>query len=292
MAGKIEFVDELRITVLADNYVWSNSLCQGQWGASYLLDVKIKGQGRRILLDAGEYAEPVLFNMKLLGIDPGTIDLVVLSHSHHDHTGGLLGVLKAMGKEYVPVIAHPAIFQTSYRATPFYANLAVPLITARREATCAHWVLCESPMPVGAGIAFSGSIPRVTEFEPSGLPGLYVLDDGTAHPYDITDDAALYFNTPAGVVVVTGCAHAGIVNVVRHGAAATGLSQVAAVIGGFHLVGASEDRVARTIEALRAYPGVKIVTGHCTGNKAAARLDEAFGDDFCALSCGLVFDAM
>jgi 7,8-dihydropterin-6-yl-methyl-4-(beta-D-ribofuranosyl)aminobenzene 5'-phosphate synthase len=292
MSAVTEYVDALKITVLADNYVWANTLCQGQWGASYLIDVTVKGVAKRILFDAGEYPEPLLVNMKLLEIEPATIDLVVLSHSHHDHTGGLLGLLKATGKEYMPVIAHPAVFETSYRATPFYANLAVPLIAARRDARCADWVLCESPMPLGAGITFSGSIPRQTPFEAPGLPGVYVLDDGTAHPYDIRDDAALYFNTHEGLVVVTGCAHAGIINTVRHGVAVTGLTKVAAVLGGFHLVGASVERVTATIDTLRGYPGVKVATGHCTGNKAAARIGDSFGHDFIPLSCGLVLDPL
>jgi len=290
MARSAPSIEGLKVTILADNYVWANSLCQGQWGASYLIDVTIGGRVRRILLDCGEYAEPLLHNMRLLAIDPSSIEMVVLSHSHHDHTGGLIGLLEAMGRDYVPVIATPDIFKTSYVATPFFRNVAVQLVAARRDAKSADWLLSQSPMPLGAGITFSGAVARTTPFEPNRLPGLHVLDDGVARPYEVDDDAALYFETSAGLVIITGCAHAGIINTIKHGLAVTGATRPSMVIGGFHLTGATDQLTEQTIAALREYPGLRLVTGHCTGLKALFAMEKAFSRDLLPLSCGLVLD--
>jgi len=285
-------VEELKITVLADDYAGQNSPFWAQHGVAYLIDVGVNGVRKRILFDTGSFAEPILYNLGKLNLEPQDIDLIILSHSHFDHTGGLVGILKAMGKDYVPVIAHPAINRTSFAAEPFWFDAGYPMAAARREAAAAgaHWVPVASPLRFGTGMLYSGTVPRENDFEAAKAIGLYAIENETVVPDEIMDDISLYFQTAAGLVVVTGCAHAGIINVVNYGVKLTGEDRVTAVIGGFHLIDAADSRIEKTVAALRKQPGAKIYTGHCTGLKAEARLLDAFGQDFTKLCCGMVIN--
>ncbi|MGI6154168.1 MAG: MBL fold metallo-hydrolase [Christensenellaceae bacterium] len=287
-----ETVEKLRITVLADDYAGQNSPYWAQHGVAYLVDVNVKGRQKRILFDTGSCAEPILHNLSQMKLDPADIDMIVLSHSHFDHTGGLIGILRAMQKEYVPILVHPAINRTSFTADPFWFDVGYSMVTARREAARAggHWVLAASPLPLGAGMLYSGTVPRDTEFESGQRMGLYTLNEGKTIPDEIMDDISLYFRTGAGLVVVTGCAHAGIVNVINHGVKLTEVEHVTHVIGGFHLINSDDERIGKTVANLRERPGLKIYTGHCTGLKAESRLLDAFGSNFVKLHCGMVID--
>ncbi len=292
MNGKEAMVEQLTLTVLAEDYAGQNSPYWGQHGAAYLVQLVTGGERHTLLFDTGSFAEPILRNMQKLRLDPGEIEMIVLSHSHFDHTGGLLGILRAMGKEYVPLVAHPAIHRTSFAVNPFWFDTAYPMPAVRREAEQlgGFWALSADPLPLGNGIIFSGAVPRETEFEPKEHRGLWELKDDRTVADTIPDDTSLYFVTPAGLVIVTGCAHAGIVNIIRHAMAVTGCGEVAAVIGGFHLIGASDERISQTTAALQENPKLQIYTGHCTGLKAEGRLLDAFGQNFTKLACGLSID--
>ncbi|GAI55867.1 unnamed protein product [marine sediment metagenome] len=114
-----EKVDSLLIYVLSEDYAGYDSLFWAQFGVSFLLDVEIKGSRRKILFDTAAHAEPILHNMGLFKIKPLDVDLIVLSHHHFDHTGGLAGIMEAIDKGNVPVVAHPEIFKTSVMARPY-----------------------------------------------------------------------------------------------------------------------------------------------------------------------------
>ena len=129
----------------------------------------------------------------------------------------------------------------------------------------------EGPKEVLPGVHVTGPIPRVTEYEDTG--GQFYLDSGCSKPDPLTDDQAVCFDTPEGVVVLLGCAHSGVVNTLRYVRQLTGNRPIHAVIGGMHLLSANEARMAATIEALRQLGVQKIGLAHCTGFEAMARLD-------------------
>ncbi|HDD31682.1 MAG TPA: MBL fold metallo-hydrolase, partial [Thermococcus litoralis] len=142
-------VDKLRIYVLAEDYAGYNSPFLAQHGISFLIEVKFNGNRRRVLFDVGSYAEPLLFNMKLLSIDPKNIDMIVLSHSHFDHTGGLLGIMKEIGKE-IPIFAHPNIFKVSFATEPEFTYAGIPPLRGGSkeeiEKLGGVWVLSRDPI--------------------------------------------------------------------------------------------------------------------------------------------------
>ena len=118
-------VDKLKVYTLAEDYAGYNSPFWAQHGVSFLVEVESNDAKRRILFDTASYAEPILFNMKLLNINPKTIDMIVLSHNHFDHTGGLLGIMKEINKE-IPVFAHPNIFKVSFATDPEFMYAGIP----------------------------------------------------------------------------------------------------------------------------------------------------------------------
>lgn len=116
--------DKLRIYALAEDYAGYNSPFLAQHGVSFLIEVEFGGNKPRVLFDTASYADPILFNMKILGINPKTVDMIILSHSHFDHTGGLLGIMKKVNKE-IPIFAHPNIFKVSFAMEPEFMYAGV-----------------------------------------------------------------------------------------------------------------------------------------------------------------------
>jgi 7,8-dihydropterin-6-yl-methyl-4-(beta-D-ribofuranosyl)aminobenzene 5'-phosphate synthase len=273
----------MRIYVVVEDYSGYESPFLGQHGVSFL----IEKDGKRVLFDTGQSAEPLLYNMKLLGIDPASIDYVFLSHCHYDHTGGLLGVLKAIGKR-IPVIAHPTIFRRHFITHPYLREVGVPF---RREEIeeLAHLYLTSDPIEIVEGVYSTGEIRNREEFERTELE-VYTLDNGRIVRDTLMDDMSIVAKTPEGIVVVSGCSHAGIVSIVKHAIRLTGEERVRAVIGGFHLIDASDERIRRTVEEFKRLGVEEVYTGHCTGLRAEAAFLEAYGERFHKLHSGMVIE--
>jgi 7,8-dihydropterin-6-yl-methyl-4-(beta-D-ribofuranosyl)aminobenzene 5'-phosphate synthase len=140
------------------------------------------------------------------------------------------------------------------------------------------------PTELAEGVWVSGEIPRGNDFEDTGGP--FFLDQSCRKPDPLADDQAMYIETPVGVVVLLGCAHAGLVNTLDYASQVTGLSRIHAVLGGMHLVNASENRINRSVAALRDYDVRVVGPAHCTGLKATAAMLNAFADQFVSLRAG------
>nr|WP_206203895.1 MBL fold metallo-hydrolase [Thermococcus sp. 21S9] len=273
----------MRVYVLVEDYSGYESPFLAQHGVSFL----IEADGKRILFDAGQSAEPILHNMKLLGTEPTSIDYVFLSHCHYDHTGGLLGILRAIGRR-VPVVAHPSIFRRHFITRPYLREIGVPF---RREEIeeLADLYLTADPLPITENAFSTGEIAEREDFERAELE-VYTIENGKVVRDELRDDMSLVAKTPKGLVVVSGCSHAGIVSIVKHAIRLTGEERVKAVIGGFHLIEASEERIRKTVEAFQRLGVEEVYTGHCTGLRAEAEFLKAYGERFHKLHAGMVIE--
>jgi len=286
-------VDELKVYTLAEDYAGYNSLFWAQHGISFLVEVRINDIKRRILFDTASYAEPVLFNMKLLNINPKTIDMVVLSHSHFDHTGGLLGIMKEINKE-VPIFAHPNIFKVSFATEPEFMYAGIPPLRGGSKEEIERlggvWILSKDPIHLMPGVFTLGEITKEekVEFEKKATTGLYRLEKGRVVPDEVEDEIGLAVNTKKGLVVIGGCSHPGIVSMVQKAIKISGNDQVYAVIGGFHLIDAEDRRIQNTVSVLKKMGTKKVYTGHCTGSKAENMFANEFGKDFEKLHSGKI----
>lgn len=284
-------VEQLKVITLLDDYSGYESPFLGHHGISILLDLASKGIRKKVLLDVGQSAEPIFYNMKLLGIKPESIDMIVLSHCHYDHTGGLAAMLREIKKE-IPVVAHPTIFRENYIFSPCLRNIGMAGENCRQKIieSGAQLVLVDEPFRLMDGLVSTGEVKRVTDFEVQGI-GTYNIEDGKVVPDKIIDDLSLVVNIKdKGLLVVAGCSHAGIINIIKHAVKITGISKVYGVIGGFHLIEASEERINKTVGALAEMGLELVVSGHCTGLKALSRMSEQLGDKFTLLHAGKIID--
>ena len=290
---KLKEVDKLKVYTLAEDYAGYNSPFWAQHGVSFLVEVESNDAKRRILFDTASYAEPILFNMKLLNINPKTIDMIILSHNHFDHTGGLLGIMKEINKE-IPIFAHPNIFKVSFATDPEFLYVGIPPLRGGSkeeiEKLGGTWILSRDPIHLMPGIFILGEITKEekVEFEKKVTIGLYRLEKGRLVPDEVEDEIGLAINTKKGLVVIGGCSHPGIVSMVQKAIKISGIDQVYAVIGGFHLVDADDERIQDTVNALKKMGVKKVYTGHCTGLKAEGMFANEFGGDFEKLHCGKV----
>ena len=255
-------VKRLKIVVLSDNF--TSTIIPpliGEWGFS----AYIEADGTKILYDVGNSGLPVLHNAKLLGIDLSSIDYVVLSHGHSDHTGGLgneelLKLLK--GKT---LIAHPSIFEKKFlNWSGKLQYIGLPLTREELEKNF-NVILTKKPLEFAKGVMFSGEVKRYGN--PEYNAGLFKSTEEGIEVDHLLDDVALFINTPKGLVILTGCGHSNVLNIVNYAKEVTGVNKIYAVLGGFHLLSSEPQHVNEVINKLSS-EATKIGPAHCSGNLA------------------------
>jgi 7,8-dihydropterin-6-yl-methyl-4-(beta-D-ribofuranosyl)aminobenzene 5'-phosphate synthase len=288
----MEALDRLKITVLAEDSVGYESPLLGQHGISLLLEAWKGTVKKNVLVDVGQHSHALLFNMKQLEIDPGCLDVICLTHCHYDHTRGVVDLLKAAGKRDLPVVAHPDTFRVHFITAPYLRHVGVTSGDSQALIEEAGGVLflCRDPLELMPGLTTSGEVKRETDFERVGIP-LRTLVDGRIKEDHLPDDVSVAAKlVGGGCVVVTGCSHAGIVNITRRCGELTGSNRFECVVGGFHLVEAEEARVAKTVEALASMDVRRVAAGHCTGFRAQGALYLKFKDRFTPLTTGMTIE--
>lgn len=260
-------------------------------GFSLLIRVSSNEETSTILFDTGVSSNGVLTNAKRMGIDLSEVSYIVLSHGHYDHFGGLAALVKAVNRKNLQIICHEDMFRRrgtanskgEIREYPAFPNL---------EAVYAKLVNTKRPYLVASDLAcITGEIPRKVDFE-KGLMHNRIYKDNIWQPDPlISDERALVFNVKGkGLVIISGCAHAGIINTIRYAQQITGTRKVYTVLGGFHLAGREfEKRIEPTLEALKQINPELIVPSHCTGWRALYAISEKLPGAFVFNSVGNLY---
>jgi 7,8-dihydropterin-6-yl-methyl-4-(beta-D-ribofuranosyl)aminobenzene 5'-phosphate synthase len=301
---QINEVDKVEILTLQDNYIDltatdSNQvitrampLKDGQFKKSFLSEhgfsaivrTMTDDRTRTMLFDFGFSEIGAAFNAETLGFDMSQIEALALSHGHTDHTGGMVKLIQMIGKQGIEFVAHPSVFK-SPRYLKYSEDRKVFFPAFSRQAlekAGVKVIETKNPYPMLNGdVLFLGEIERRTDFE-KGFPIARFLEDGIEKPDAIEDDTAIAMNVKGkGLVILSGCAHAGIVNTVIHAITVTGIKKVYAVMGGFHLSGPLfEPIIDRTTEELNKINPTYIVPTHCTGRKAITNIEKEMPGQF------------
>jgi 7,8-dihydropterin-6-yl-methyl-4-(beta-D-ribofuranosyl)aminobenzene 5'-phosphate synthase len=262
-------------------------------GFSVLVTVSKAGREHRFLFDAGTSPDGVTENMRRLDVDPDSIEAIVCSHGHFDHTGGIDGLIRAVGRANLPVLIHPHFWRRRRIQLPGREPVEVPT-TSRRALAEAGFDVIEQQQPsflFDRSVLVTGEVPRTTGYEP-GFPPQQAWIGGSWQPDPLVlDDQALIVNVAGrGIVVITGCGHAGVMNIARYARRLTGDQPLYALLGGFHLNGPLfEPLIPRVLDELAAMnPGV-LVPAHCTGWRAQHAMSARFPDAFVPNAVGTSF---
>jgi 7,8-dihydropterin-6-yl-methyl-4-(beta-D-ribofuranosyl)aminobenzene 5'-phosphate synthase len=311
---KLKEVDSVEVTTLMDNYVdvllrnapgvtrpplaiggtIPTDALLAEHGLSLLITVKRGKESHCILFDCGYTKIGVPHNMEILGVDQQQIEAITLSHGHMDHTGALYPIAKNLHQS-IPLILHPdAFIAPRFFGLDDGRRLLFPQTLIREDieknTNLAIQVLKSPSLLTDSMILVTGEIERVTEFE-KGLPNASMERNGKVEPDIIRDDQALVIKLrEKGLVIISGCGHAGIINTVFYAEKITGINKIHAVIGGFHLSGPIFERIIEKtiIEFKKINPEI-IVPMHCTGWNAITKFSEAFPSSFALNSVGTKF---
>jgi 7,8-dihydropterin-6-yl-methyl-4-(beta-D-ribofuranosyl)aminobenzene 5'-phosphate synthase len=272
-------IEKIEITTLSENSV-ADIYYVAEWGLSFHINVK---GGPSILFDTG-FRQACTYNARVAGMRLSDVDLIVLSHGHSDHTGGLRSVLRQIKYEKpdrarVDILCHPAAIEPQYvKHTDHYFYRGCPHTMEELTGLGARFKTSSEPTWLNEDIVVSGEVPMTAEFE-SVAPICFLKKDGhyVSSPED--DDQALFFKTAKGLLIVSGCAHRGIINTIMHARALTGMEEVFMLIGGTHLLNTSREQQEKTLEALKTFGVEKIGVSHCTGMKPASFLSEQLGPE-------------
>ncbi len=321
----LKTVDSVTITTLVDNYVDALLLDQGpakrlgrptsdtphlqasileegqtadaplaEHGFSVQISFKSGGRERRVLFDTGMTPSGLVDNARRLSLSIKDVEAIVLSHGHFDHTTGMDGLVRALGRPNLPVYLHPEAWSKRRLLLPGRDPFEVPT-PSKSAIRGAGFEITEEKRPsflFDGCLLITGEVDRTTEFE-KGFPIHQAKRNGDwqPDPLILDDQAAILHVKDKGLVVLTGCGHAGIVNIVRYAQRLTGVDQLYAVIGGFHLNGPLfEPIIPAVCDALAAVTPEVIVPAHCTGWKAVHAIAARFPDAFIQNSVGTRFE--
>jgi 7,8-dihydropterin-6-yl-methyl-4-(beta-D-ribofuranosyl)aminobenzene 5'-phosphate synthase len=270
-------VSALKITTLSTNLAGNNNRGIGEWGFAAL----VEADGRKLLVDTGARSETVLQNAAELGIDLSTVTDLVISHNHADHTGGLVTLRRELAKKNPQALSvtHVAsgIFLGRTIANGREAN-GLLAIRAAYEGLGGKFVEHSGPVELMPGVWFLGPVPRVHPEERNWSGSLRLQTPSGPVDDTVPEDSSVVVRTGSGLVVLSGCCHAGIINTLEYARQVAKDTRIHAAIGGFHLFELTDDQLTWTASQLRALGGIgELLGAHCTGIEAVYRIRQLCG---------------
>ncbi len=267
-----------------------------EFGWSSLVKIRKGGKTYAILFDTGLGKNALLHNAKAVKVDLREVEAVVISHGHPDHTAASLETVAAINRDELPLILHPKALSKRALILPGGQRIDFPfyLEEARLHDVGGKLEKNARPTPLVSESAYvTGEIPRVIDFEKGQPPNTHysILNGELVHDALILDDQGLVINVKdKGLVVISGCAHAGIVNTIEYAKQISGVSRINAVVGGFHLTGGFyEPIVDDTVKAIKRLAPKVVIPSHCTGLRALVKIANALPDAFIENSVGSTF---
>jgi 7,8-dihydropterin-6-yl-methyl-4-(beta-D-ribofuranosyl)aminobenzene 5'-phosphate synthase len=325
---ELEPVDRVRVTVLVDNLTdpllvdqeritrlnWPKALAGGlpragsrlspdtgvpdaliaEPGFSALVRIERNGRERTLLFDTGVSPNGMVENMRRLGLSAADVEVIVLSHGHWDHVTGMEGLVRVLGATRLPVMIHPEFWNRRRIRFPGLEPAELPS-SSRRALEGMGFEITEDRQPsfvLDRAALITGEVDRTTPFE-TGFHGNEAMHgrDWRPDPLILDDQALVLRLRDRGLVIVSGCGHAGIVNTVRYARRLTGQDTVAAIVGGFHLSGPMfEPIIGPTVDALAELSPSLLVPAHCTGWKAVHQLASRFPEAFVLSTVGTTIE--
>jgi 7,8-dihydropterin-6-yl-methyl-4-(beta-D-ribofuranosyl)aminobenzene 5'-phosphate synthase len=325
---ELEPVDRVRVTVLMDNLTdpllvdqeritrlnWPKALAGGlpragsrvspetgvpdaliaEPGFSALVRIERNGRERTLLFDTGVSPNGMVENMRRLGLSAADVEVIVLSHGHWDHVTGMEGLVRVLGATRLPVMIHPEFWNRRRVRFPGLEPAELPS-SSRRALEGMGFEITEERQPsfvLDRAALITGEVDRTTPFE-TGFHGHEAMHgrDWRPDPLILDDQALVLRLRDRGLVIVSGCGHAGIVNTVRYARRLTGQDTVAAIVGGFHLSGPMfEPIIGPTVDALAELSPSLLVPAHCTGWKAVHQLASRFPEAFVLSTVGTTIE--
>lgn len=284
-------IEEIHIRIVVDGKVLVEKV-MGEFGFTALVDVFYDDMSNiRLLFDTAGSTPALMHNLELSNIDSSSIDMIVLSHGHWDHVGGLMEVLSWTGKR-TPVLYHPHALAPKIFTADNGKERDIGIknyFSAEELQNSTEVIETTEPYSIGEGIWTTGEVPRTNDFEKftGNMTKVHTIKDGVKTPDELEDDLSLMFQLKDGsVVILAGCCHSGIVNTMNHVTTVTGTSSIIAIAGGLHLYDASKERLAKTIKHLKGFPLTTLAPCHCTGLRGQAALMYAFEDIFKEIGSG------
>ena len=274
-----------RLTILADNIVAGKNESLGEHGFSVYVETD-KGN---FLFDTGK-GKTIVHNAIVFNKDLKALKKVLISHGHADHTGGLPEVLRFHRR--IDVMGHPDIFLDRFRKDDEGRRNygGIPYKKGFLEKGGANFVFNEDPVEIEPGLFLTGEVPRQTPFESGDMDNRFGIREGKVVPERILDDQSMVIQTAGGILIVLGCAHSGIINVIEQAIHITGIEGIFGIVGGTHLDFSGDEQLEKTIQALRTYRIEHLIPAHCTGIPAAARLSREFKGIFQFSHVGMVLE--
>lgn len=277
----------MRITVLSDNLV-NNLAGFGEHGFSVFIETNKEA----FLFDTGS-GHVILNNSMVFGKDLRKIQKIFISHGHYDHTGGLPEVLKLIEKG-VKVYAHSHIFLDRFAITKKENKqrkrfVGIPYKKNYLESLGAEFIFNSEFIEVGKGVYLTGEVPRKTSFEKKD-PRLFAEIDGRIVQDIFLDDQSLIIESKRGLILIFGCAHSGMINIINHVISKMKKERFYAILGGTHLDFLTEEQLQESIKYLKNIEFEKLCVSHCTGLRASFRLYKEFGERFTYAGVGSVLE--